>query len=361
MIHHPCEYINECHVNIIRADAQQAEKTGRLTNGQLQLVYQQQWLKLLVPQVYGGQQLPLPDMVKLEEALSWADGSVGWVVTLCAGAGWFGGFMQPAVCTHVFSPKNACIAGSGAATGTAEIVFGGYVINGSWQYASGVHLATHITVNCVLQHAGKPLHQPNGKPTIKPFIIDTQEVEIINGWKYMGMIATGSDGYEVNNVFVDEVRCFEILPGAAVIQQPLYQYPFIQLAEATLAANLAGMAIRFVDICKTVFEQKQQDQRLTSFQKELLTDLWQLQWVTLSNHRLVFYEALAASWLQPQNNNLLDGVSNTSRRLAKAARDSVHQLYPFCGLMAAAPDTELNRVWRNLHTASQHSLLTFEH
>ena len=56
-------------------------------------------------------------------------------------------------------------------------------------------------------------------------------------------------------------------------------------------------------------------------------------------------------------NDLLDEISNKSRTLAKLARQVVDDLYPYCGLVAASADTEINRVWRNLHTASQHRLL----
>jgi hypothetical protein len=52
-------------------------------------------------------------------------------------------------------------------------------------------------------------------------------------------------------------------------------------------------------------------------------------------------------------------VSEASLALAKQAQHIVNVLYPYCGLRAASPDTEINRVWRDLHTASQHALLTF--
>jgi len=56
----------------------------------------------------------------------------------------------------------------------------------------------------------------------------------------------------------------------------------------------------------------------------------------------------------------LEQVSANSRKLAKTARECVDELYPYCGLQAANPDAEINQVWRDLHTASQHSLLTFK-
>jgi hypothetical protein len=40
-----------------------------------------------------------------------------------------------------------------------------------------------------------------------------------------------------------------------------------------------------------------------------------------------------------------------------ASRAAVDTLFPYCGLYAAREDSEINRVWRDFHTASQHALL----
>jgi hypothetical protein len=56
---------------------------------------------------------------------------------------------------------------------------------------------------------------------------------------------------------------------------------------------------------------------------------------------------------------VMEEVSLYSRNLAKISRECVDLLYPYCGLAAANTDTEINQVWRDLHTASQHALLTF--
>jgi alkylation response protein AidB-like acyl-CoA dehydrogenase len=79
----------------------------------------------------------------------------------------------------------------------------------------------------------------------------------------------------------------------------------------------------------------------------------------LNQTREAFFAAVTASWQQPADAEPLKQVSQTSRMLARTARECVDKLYPYCGLLAASPDTEINRVWRDLHTASQHALLTF--
>ncbi|MFC0516364.1 acyl-CoA dehydrogenase [Mucilaginibacter angelicae] len=359
---HPSKNLKPEWVNIIRAAAPEAEQASKLQPAQLELIYEQGWFKFLVPQAYSGLQLALPQMVRLEESLAWANGSLGWVVTLCAGAGWFGGFLDAGLAAEIMANPQLCLAGSGASTGTATITGDGYTINGTWKYASGAHHATHITANCIIKNGGETVLNNEGEPLILPFIFDKKDVRVFPAWKYVGMMATGSDAYEVKDLYVDKNRCFKIDPQYTVVNEPLYRYPFLQLAEATLAANLSGMAVHFLDLCGPAFEERMKNPRLTGTQKEYIKQLLADKINLLNETRAEFYGAVDNSW----NSFELDGadglqrVSSMSRKLAKVSRESVDKLYTYCGLSAANPDTEINQVWRDLHTAGQHSLLTFE-
>jgi alkylation response protein AidB-like acyl-CoA dehydrogenase len=364
IIPHPSAFINIGDVNIIRRTAPQAEQMGVLHPSQLEVIYSRKWFKLLVPEIYSGLQISLPDLVRLQEAISWTDGSTGWVVTLCSGAGWFGGFISLEMSQIVFNNNKACLAGSGAAGGTAEITANGYIINGTWKYATGAHHATHITANCIIKKGNKAVLNADGELLILPFIFDKRDVTILPAWKYIGMIATGSDSFEVKNLEVAVDRQFKIEPSAAVVNEPLYKYPFLQLAEATLAVNISGLAVHFMDLCKDVFTEKAKQSRLTDAQKALLTDVLESSRTAIDLLRKDFFEAVDQSWHTIMEHDAvpdhqLTGVSVTSRKLAHAARENVDRLYPLCGLLAAKTDTDINRVWRDLHTASQHSLLTF--
>ena len=84
----------------------------------------------------------------------------------------------------------------------------------------------------------------------------------------------------------------------------------------------------------------------------------------IDGQRKVFYDAIECSWDAIKNNDtipddVLAAVSSTSHVLAQISREVVDKLYPLCGLPAAHSGSEINRCWRDLHTASQHSLLTF--
>jgi len=357
-IHHPSENIDPRYVDVIRSNAAEAEQLGMLNAAGLDIVYKEKWFRLLVPQAYGGKQISLPELVRLQEAVSWTDGSTGWVVTLCSGAGWFGGFINPDAANIIFNTHNVCLAGSGAASGTAEQTQDGYVLNGAWNYASGAHHATHFTANCIITQNGKQLLDEAGEPIILPFIVDKKNVSLLPTWEYMGMVATGSHSFEMKDVHVPANRRFKIDAQHVKVTGKLYQYPFMQLAEATLAVNLSGMAMHFIDLFREVFKERQHHPRITSSQKELVSHTLLKKTQELNEARSALFWAVDVSWEETTDANLKD-VSRTSRVLAANVREAVAELYPYCGLKAAETGTEINRVWRDLHTAGQHSLLTF--
>lgn len=97
-----------------------ADQQEALQVDQIALIHGHPWLKMLAPQAVGGNEAALPEVVRLEEALSAIDGSCGWVVTLCAGAGWFTGFLPPTLGQQIMATPKVCLAGSGAPTGFAD-------------------------------------------------------------------------------------------------------------------------------------------------------------------------------------------------------------------------------------------------
>ena len=337
----------------IRKVAAAAEKLGRLHPDMLALAYEQQWFRSLVPKRYGGLALPLPAMVRLEEGLSWADGSLGWTVTLCSGAGWFAGFFPPASFPEMvgqapnaekmepdvlFGDPGLCLAGSGTVSGHAEVVDGGYRVSGRWPYASGAAHATAFTANCIIRAGGMP---GGATPLVRPFLFLRDEVVVDHDWNAVGLVATGSHGFAVRDLVVPAGRAFRIAAEASIDDDPLYKYPFMPLAEATLAANSSGMARHFLDCCTELGVGG--------------TDL-EAASVALEERRGAFYRELDRSWEQGSGGSQ-EGVSRASKELAAAVLYWVDKLYPQMGLSAARVDRSINRVWRDLHTASQHPLL----
>jgi alkylation response protein AidB-like acyl-CoA dehydrogenase len=293
----------------------------------------------------------------IEEALACADGSVGWVVTLCAGASWFGGFMNPEFAKELFGTEKVCIAGSGAASGTAEMKSGGYVVTGTWPYASGTPEATAFTANCVVTQNGTPVKGDNGADKVISVVLLKSEVTVNDDWNGVGMAGTGSHSFSAAKVTVKADRTF-VANEDPQVGAALYAYPFQQFAEATLAINLSGMAFHFMDLCKQMIEDKSSAYPADHQLHETFAALMQ----KLQTARQKLYYAVDMSWqVCTANKNVsqsvLYKVSAASSSCSSIVRDCVNTLFPYCGLAAANKASEINRVWRDIQTASQHSLL----
>ncbi|MGC3947579.1 MAG: acyl-CoA dehydrogenase [Chryseolinea sp.] len=332
--------------------AHEAEMKGDLHSKQLELIHEHRWFRMFIPRSMGGLGLTLPEVVKLEEALAWADGSTAWVATLCGGAGWFVGFVEESIAREFFTADRLCIAGSGSATGIAEVVEGGYRINGSWPYASGALHATTFTANCVIYENGHPQLNVDGSERILPFILKPNEVIVKKTWGAAGMIATASHSFSISNIVVPSARCFDIVPGAATLSNPVYQYPFMQLAEATLAANISGMTARFLDLtadCVPDARNGVRNEAILKYQGDV------------SRRRKSFIEIVDKSWnelieFNQINEGTLQRVSQLSYELVRACRVTIDVIYPLCGMNSGSSEGELNRVWRNIDTALSHAL-----
>ena len=351
-IPHPSKFVAEPLADQLREAAFDAEFSRSLHEKQVAAIYNHNWFNLYVPKGFRGLELSLPEILRLEEGIAWADGSSGWVVTLCSGAAWFIGFLDRPLAGEVFKSKGVCIAGSGATTGIAHRAKDGYEITGSWPYATGSLLATAFTVNCLIWENDAQVYGVDGKAMVKSFLLMPEEVDIFISWNAMGMVATGSHSIEVKSVQVPENRSFIIHPDHAVLPDPIFRYPFQQLAETTLTVNLSGMASRFLDLAEAKLKRKSNNlgtRKILESRDRLL------------KARVAFYQKTDEAW-----NSLTSGlgithvlqiqISQSSQSLVNACRESVNLLYPYCGLEAADTRTEINRVWRNFQTAGQHSL-----
>jgi len=340
------------------ASAAQSDALGELQADQLRLLHDSQWLKMLAPQALGGHELPLPDVVRLEEAVAQADGSCGWVVTLCAGAAWFTGFLPPELGQTILATPSVCLAGSGAPTGFAERDGEGWRLKGQWRHASGSQLATHFTFNAQLRQAGQALLDAQGRARHCAFVVPASQVVVdADSWHSVGLRASTSRSFSVHNVWVPTAQAFVIDAAHATATGPLYRFPFEALAFVTLAANVLGMARHFMALAQPLSARPLPHLGGPS---PVVQGLWQS--CDQSLHRLCadFYAQLDSVWSATvqggangtHNQQLVD----TARALAHHARECVDALYPCCGLHAADPRTEINRVWRDLHTATQHAI-----
>src|SRR5215470_6606791 len=91
--------------------------------------------------------------------------------------------------------------GGFAPTGTAVAVDGGYVLNGSWSFASGCDHASWA-------YLGAFIMSPDAKPSSEGafFLLPIGDCEIVDNWFVSGLAGTGSKDIVVSDVFVPAHR-----------------------------------------------------------------------------------------------------------------------------------------------------------
>lgn len=345
---------------LLQKECSKAEKLGKLTDKQLAIIYQNRWFHLLVPKSIGGAEMSLLEFAVFMEKLASIDGSFAWNVNLGAGANMFAGFMDPGVALEIFKSERSCVAGSGAVTGEARIKGEGYIINGSWKYASGSAHANYFSLNARLVDSDKEEYAS--------FLVPAHEVKLMDTWKVFGMKATSSCDFSVHNVWVPKGFCFDLQKPSSVVQSPLYRFPFMLLAEINMLVMVNGLAIHFYKLVKELSKERViHNKKLNQFIRlsdsaqfiEVLNEVSSVFW----NNRGRTFNLLDGLWNEVCLNkqlspDLSEKFSESVSITAKSARQLVDTLYPYLGMKVIFTDTEISRVYRDFKVASQHALLS---
>ncbi|WP_246470127.1 acyl-CoA dehydrogenase [Cohnella nanjingensis] len=350
--------IPEAVVSRIRADAFRMEAAGASTPALLEWIYEERLFKLFVPDELEGRMTPLPEAARIFERAAWADGSLGWLLAIGAGGGFFSATLPEAEAQRLFTDRRALIAGSGHPSGRAKRVPGGYVASGRWKYCSGSTFATFFTANCIIARDGAE----DGEPEIRSFAFMPAQVAIERDWKAFGLQATESHTIVVRDVFVPDALTFDIRTEPRY-DDPVYRYPFLPFAQVSFAPVVIGLGRRFLEEARELVLPRQAEWTASNparFERALAA-------IASAAERLeaasaVFYETVDSTWAAYVGEGALAEeasmqVSLASCEAARTAVEAAHAAFPHLGMSVLMEDRPANKAWRDLHTAAQHSVL----
>jgi len=345
------DWFQASEIEQIRNISSDMDRTGIFHEAALNIIYQHKLFKLFVPERYNGRFTALPEALRIFEQASWIDGNFGWAVTIGSGGGYFVSNFPPDVSESVFGPRNALIAGSGNATGTAVRVEGGYRLSGKWGYCSGAPNATTFTATAVVGEGQEVL----------AFALEPEQAEIVTDWHAFGLRATGSHSIAVHDVFVPDERVFRV-GHPEYDDSPIYTYPFMAFAVASFAAVCLGMGRHFLDECAQLVEtNKIRWDRTNPARAKFVSERIEEGKALLDTHSKQFYDAAEQSWSAhvkgEADEAYAEEVIRSGRAAAAAVLHSAQSLFPHLGMAALMEHQTVNRLWRDLHTAAQHASL----
>jgi len=349
---------------IVEAQAEAAERAGRMTPALVAAFVERGLFKLWVPRTFGGAELDLVPSLEVFEAVSRMDGASGWAVTIGTGGGLFSAVMDPSAAHEVFDPPEAVIAGSGRPSGTAEVVDGGYRAGGRWGFASGAHYATWFTANCLVRRGGQPILDAEGAPLIRAMTFPASQAQLFDSWNVPGMRATGSVEFAVAEAFVPAARTFSVFTDTPHETGPLYRYPFVSIAEVSFAAVALGIARHAIDLFPAMAATKPMRGSGDTLMQHAESAIRLAEAEALvRSARLFFYEQAAASWAEvvagaPLSERSAAMVKLACTHAAVSATRAVDLLYEVSGSAPLLLESAFGRTWRDIHTVRQHMALS---
>ena len=251
--------------------------------------------------------------------------------------------------------------------GRAERVEGGYRVSGRWQWGTGVMHADWVLVGVLT-----PGEDPE-QPDLCMFAIPMADVTVIDTWNVAGMVGTGSNDIEVKDVFVPSHRQQKVADmrdgssaGAAWHDSPIYRMPMLPVLALTAAAPAVGAAKQAAEL----FEARVRERTVygsTSKQSEKAVAQTRLGHAFASVRdaevQLMQIAREVSAWGHTED--ACPELERAQLRLriahaVKAARDVVRDVLEASGASAHFLDNPLQRIHRDIHTLSGHTVFDLD-
>ena len=316
-----------------------------------------------VPEVYGGDQLGILEVLDAIEEASYHDGSFGWCAMIGATTSLLSAHLPPRWAGEIYGPASSCTGGFALPAGRARPVDGGLQVSGRWPWGSGTDHCTWIGGGTLVVDAeGRPAPRPDGLSA--PFVFFARdEVERLDTWDVMGMRATGSTDYQVESVVVPEGRWAEPRIGALVVDAPLYRFPFMAALALGVCSVSLGLARRAHDELVTLAGAKRpaQSRRTLAERAVVQAEVAEAE-AAFRSARAFVREQVGLAWAAATHGPLGDAERRDLRLAATnatlRATAAVDLMYHAAGGSAVYREAPFERIFRDAHVATQHAMVS---
>jgi alkylation response protein AidB-like acyl-CoA dehydrogenase len=353
---------------MVEAHARQAELERKPVDAVMKAIEATDAYRWFVPRRYGGFEFSLEGFMDVGMILGEACLSTAWVTTFCMEHNWLLGLYNQQAQDDIFGKQPYFIApGTLAPRGRAVPVDGGYRVTGRWEWGTGVMHADWAMVGALTPST------TSDKLDLCMHLVPMSEVKIIDTWHVAGMVGTGSNDIEVSDVFVPAHRVQNInemrmglCPGAKLHGTPTYSMPMMAVLGLTAASPAVGAARKAVQIYRT-----QLGERLVygTTTKQAERPLSQVRLGTLKaraddlEQKLKRIARATTAW--GERREVCPDMERANLRVQIAAvvresRDIVRDVVEMSGAHAHFLDNPLQRIQRDVHTLSCHTVFDLE-
>lgn len=326
------------------------DKHGRLADPVVEALHREGLFGMWVPSVVkGGVELDPVSSIGVIENLAYGDPSAGWVLMAAALAvGTGAAYLDDAAVAELFGKDRLpVIAGQGTRPGTAIPTRGGFRLSGSWSFASGIKHGTHIHTLGIIDGTGEP----------RIFVLPVDRATLIENWDVLGLRATGSIDYQIDDAFVPESHTHFALTETPKRGGSLYTLGVIGFAVICHSAWACGIGRRVLDEIAANVRSKI-GRSGTLAQSESFQQQYARIEGTYRAARALVYETWSDVTATLDRGEAISVRQHTLIRLAMAhvtwsSHEAAMFAYKSAGTMALRAST-LQRLFRDMHAGIQH-------
>ena len=346
---------------LLRERAADIEAGRELTADVLDALHERELFRLSLPAHVDGYELPVPVLAEVTEIIAGADASTAWCLGQAFGCAMSAAFLDEDAAREVFGPADAVLAWGAGPQGTAVATDGGYVVNGTWRFASGAKHATWLGGHCKVYEAdGSPRLGADGVHALRTAVFPRDRAAIADDWYVMGLRGTRSEGYSVEDLFVESRLTLDRdTPAECRLDSTLYIFPTTNVYASVFSGVALGIARAMLDGLLALARTKSQRGARTSMRESAVvhTRLAELE-AKLGAARSYQRETIREVWAEVDASRELTMVQRARIRLAtthainQATRVS-EQVYRLAGSTAIFEDHIFERRFRDAYAVSQ--------
>jgi 3-hydroxy-9,10-secoandrosta-1,3,5(10)-triene-9,17-dione monooxygenase len=229
----------------LRERAARADAARQMDPDTLDDLHRTGLLRFHQPRRWGGMELPFVAFFDLPAEVARGCASTGWNVANLSVHHWMLALYDERAQEEVWSKNPDALIASGIAypQGRGRRVDGGFVVDGFWNFSSGVDACDWNMLAVTVRDGDRIVDH-------RMCLVPRSDYEIVDDWQVLGMRGTGSKSVRATDVFVPEHRALSMylarggsdFPGARANPNPLYRVPLAALGSHGLAGAGVGNA-----------------------------------------------------------------------------------------------------------------------
>ncbi|WP_432504520.1 acyl-CoA dehydrogenase family protein [Kineococcus arenarius] len=232
---------------LVREDAAEAEATRRLTPRVHAALRAAGAYQVGFSRRHGGPEMPLLQQTEMVELVATADAGTAWNLAVLAATGFYAERLGEQAFAELYPTLDRPTCGSFHPKGRALAVEGGYRVSGTWSFGSGIRSAELIVGGAQVHHAdGNPLLREDGSVLTLGLWLPVQQVRLHDDWQVVGLRASSSESYSVQDVFVPAGHTFDRFYAPRADADPLIKH--VDLPFYSMAGICIGIAQHAVDL-----------------------------------------------------------------------------------------------------------------